>query len=394
MARLLVLVPDYISAILKKGEYQPRYYNPGEVFSEVHILTTTPDRPELAALQRTVGSARVMLHNLPEDPGLVRGKWWWFDNYQLRRWAEPGVALAREIKPDLMRVHGIDFNSYVAARIKAALGIPFAASLHINPDINATRRHLRSNLTRDEKLNNALFDEIERESLDAADLVMPVYQCIIPYLERMGVRRYEVVYNVLNGEHLRRKDSYARNGRFRILSVGRLFEDKYPENIIRSVHAMPDAELTIVGDGPARAPLEALTAELGVGDRVRFLPAVANDELCASMPGYDVFAIHTEYWELNKSLLEALLTGLPCVVNRRRGLPVPELDGDFILKVENSVESYRGALERIASDDTFRAALGQRAYEHAQARWAPEKTEARVVEIYRRLLQASPHRGA
>jgi len=81
---LLVLVPDHISAIVQKGEYQPRYYNPGEVFDEVHILTTTPDKPDPAALQRTVGRAKLHLHNLPEDERLRDRPWWLLDNFLLR----------------------------------------------------------------------------------------------------------------------------------------------------------------------------------------------------------------------------------------------------------------------------------------------------------------------
>ena len=69
MTRLLVCVPDRITDILVKGEYQPNYYNPGELFDEVHILMTNDDHPGLGALQRTVGRARLFTHNWPEDPG-------------------------------------------------------------------------------------------------------------------------------------------------------------------------------------------------------------------------------------------------------------------------------------------------------------------------------------
>jgi glycosyltransferase involved in cell wall biosynthesis len=113
------------------------------------------------------------------------------------------------------------------------------------------------------------------------------------------------------------------------------------------------------------------------------MPAVPNNELCAMMPSFDVFAIHSEYWELNKSLLEALLTGLPCVVNRRKGLPVPELEGDFILKVDNSEAAYKEVLTRLRSDSAFREDLGRRGYDHAQANWGPDKTEAKFAGIYR-----------
>ena len=388
MRKLLVLVPDYISHILAKGEYQPRYYNPGEVFDEVHILTTTPDRPDLAALQPTVGRAKLFFHTLPEDIRMANRPWRLFDDYLLRRWAEPGVEIARRIAPALIRCHGADWNTYLASRINEALGVPYVVSLHINADVNPTRRFLSSTLSRAQRRQNELFEVLERKGLERADLVMPVYLPIIPYLDRMGVTRYDVCYNVLNGDRLRKKESYECESGFRVLCVGRLFDAKYPDNIIHAVRAMPGAELTIVGDGPARAPLQRLVGELGCADRVHFLPAVPNDDLCAMMPSFDVFAIHSEYWELNKSLLEALLTGLPCVVNRRKGLPVPELEGDFILKVDNSEAGYADALSRLRRDAALRESLGRRACEHAQANWGPDKTEAKFARIYRDTMRA------
>lgn len=387
--RLMVLVPDRISDILVKGEYQPNYYNPGELFDEVHIVTTTDDRPDLAQLQRTVGRARLHVHNVPEQPALIGGNWrrWW--KQPLRDWAKAGVTLARQIKPQLMRVHGADWNIYLAARIKRALGIPYVVSLHINPDVNPVRRYLSGNLTPAQQQQNEFFEYVEHEGLRRADLVMPVYESIVPYVRRHGVTRVEVCYNVLNADYLRKKTSYRRGQPFRIVCVGRLIKEKNPDHLIEAVAQLPEVELTIVGDGPERPRLEALARDLGCGPRVLFRPAVANDELCALLPSFDLFAVHTEYWELNKSVLEALLTGLPLVINRRTGSPVPELaDADFVQFVDNTTAGYRDAITALMRDDAAREALGRRAFAHAQAHWAPARTEQKVVDIYRRVLTA------
>ncbi len=387
MPRLLVIVPDYITAILKKGEYQPRYYNPGQVFDEVHILMTNADKPDSEALRRTVGDAKLFLHNLPEPANIERWSWTIFTDRMLQKWAAPGIELARRIKPDLIRCHGADFNCYLASQIHRQLQIPYVVSLHINADVNPTRRYLDSALSPQLRRHNALFEHVEREALGHASLVMPVYQPILPYLERMGVKRYDVCYNVLNGDHLRRKSSYALHGAGRIVCVGRLFDDKYPASIIRAVGALPGVELDIVGDGPARPSLEALVAELDLKERVCFRPAVPNDQLCAELPDYDLFAVHSEYWELNKSVLEALLTGLPVVINRRNGLPVPELDGDFVIRVENTEQDYGAAFRSLLNDESLRASVGQRAYAHAQQNWGPHVTEAKFADIYRSLIR-------
>lgn len=383
----MVVIPDRISDILVKGEYQPNYYNPGELFDEVHIVTTTDDRPDLDALQRTVGRARLFVENVPENPKLIAGNWraWWKN--PLNAWAHRGVELARTIRPHLIRCHGADWNTFLASRIRRACGVPYVVSLHINPDVNPPRRYLGSELSREQQRHNDFFEYIEREGLLHADLVMPVYEPIVPYLERLGVTRVEVCYNILNGVRLRQKTDYHLAAAPRVLYVGRLLKEKNPDNIIRALARIPGATLTIVGDGPLRAELEALTDELRLRGRVIFEPAVANDDLCARLPEYDLFALHTEYWELSKSLLEALLTGLPVILNRRLGEPVPELARtDIVRFVDNTPDCYHAALSTLIADDAARENLGRRANAHARLLWSPAVAEAKVTGIYRRLM--------
>ena len=394
MKKLLVIVPDRISQILQKGEYQPDYYNPGRLFDEVHILMTNDDRPDANQLQRTVGNARLFVHNHPETSELIVRRWSWFGHRGLRVWADRGVEIARRIRPELIRCHGADWNAYLASRIKRTLGIPYVVSLHINPDVNPPRRFVHSQLDDSERRHNQFFEYLEREGLRNADLVMPVYQPIVPYLRRMGVTRFQVCYNILNRGFLTPKADYRLGSPVRIVCVGRLFDKKDPTNIIRAVAQIPGVELTVIGDGPKRHDLEALVRHLGATDQILFEPAVPNDDLCRRLPRYDIFAVHTEYWEINKSVLEALLTGLPVIVNRRNGPPVPELEGDFVLKVENTVEGYRSAIQRLIADHDFRASLGRLAQCHARERWSPERTEAEVVTVYQNVVNGKAHNAS
>lgn len=385
--RLLVLVPDRLSEIISKGEMQPAYYNPSEVFDDVHIMMTNDDRPDLVALQYLVGKAKLTVHNYPDDLNLVGKRPGFLRGQRLRQWAKGGVDIARAIAPDMIRCHGADWNTYLASRIKAELGIPYVVSLHINPDVNPVRRFKGTDLTPAQLRHNDFYEYLECEALRNADLVMPVYKPILPYLERLGVPRVEVCYNVLNKLYLRKKTDYTLNDPARVLYVGRLFDEKDPAHIISAVADLPGVTFTIVGDGPIRPRLEAQVAELGMGNRVRFLPAVPNDQLCELLVESDIFAVHTEYWEISKSVLEAVLTGLPVIINKRIGAPVPEFEeGDFLHMVDNTVEDYKKALTHLLTDHEARAALGRRAFEHANKNWAPAITEAKFAAIYNGIL--------
>lgn len=226
----------------------------------------------------------------------------------------------------------------------------------------------------------------ERETLKTADLTLPVYEPIREYAERRGAKRIQVCYNVINPTYLRKKESYLLKNPPRIISVGRQIRGKNPENLICAV-ARLDAELTLVGDGEYHDHLRSVAQACGILDRVAFHRAVPNDRLCDMLADFDIFATHTDYYEIPKSVMEPLLTGLPTVLNRRIGKPVPELQGDWVLLVENSVEGYYRALQHLLTDHEAREALGRRAYAHAQEHFAPPRTEAKVVEIYQQLLK-------
>ena len=79
----------------------------------------------------------------------------------------------------------------------------------------------------------------------------------------------------------------------------------------------PRATLTIAGDGPLRAELESLTAQLGMGARVRFAGFLAQEELRVLYASAHFFLHPSETTAegdregVPNSLLEAMATGLP-----------------------------------------------------------------------------------
>lgn len=67
-----------------------------------------------------------------------------------------------------------------------------------------------------------------------------------------------------------------------LLSLGRLAAEKNHAQLVRLLAAQPEENrpwLVFVGDGPARSDLEALTKELKLTDRVRFVGMVKPDEV-------------------------------------------------------------------------------------------------------------------
>jgi glycosyltransferase involved in cell wall biosynthesis len=290
-----------------------------------------------------------------------------------------------------VRCYGAHLNAFAALEIRRELGVPFVVSLHINPD-----EDIRGRLTGfGDRLRAKALSRLERRTLREADLVLPVYQSIVPYLERIGVQRYEVAYNLLPASSLRRKRDYALHEPVEIVSVGRQIPEKLPLRLIEAVAGLPSTRLTLIGDGPEHERLRRAAVESGAAERIAFERVVPNDVLCRRLPEFDVFATHSEYWELSKAVLEAFLSGLPVVLNRRRGEPVPELTDDICVLVEDSAAGYGRALQQLIADPDLRRSLGEAAAERADRLWSPTQTEARLVGVYRRLLiqNQGPARG-
>ena len=381
---LLNIITDPLSHLEEKGEITSRYYNPGEVFDEVHILMTNGDKPNAEALQKMAGNAKLHFHNLPADKTLLLKSLFWRPSL-LKGWAAEGVKLAKEIKPDLIRSYGNYINGFVASEIKRELGIPYVVSLHTHPDEN--RRDISFGW------KNFLYYHftaaVENVTLKNADSVVVVYRSILSYVERRKTGKIKTIYNAVNPDKIVAKESYDVDGPLKIFSVGRLIPGKNPDKLIEAA-IKTGARLTVVGDGPLRGGLMKQAKGIAGPGQVNFIKRMTNDELCEKSPSYDVFAIHSDYDGIPKTVLEASLSGLPIIVNSRNNMnQVPEFEDGWMELVENSASGYAEALERMTAK-THREEMGKKAREYAENHWHPQQTEARYAELYREFLTTQP----
>jgi glycosyltransferase involved in cell wall biosynthesis len=96
----------------------------------------------------------------------------------------------------------------------------------------------------------------------------------------------------------------------------------------------PRARLTVAGDGPERAGLEALTRDLGIAERVRFIGNVANDEALRLLAGADVLLNASRVDNMPIALIEAMVRGVPIVSTNAGGIPFLVRHGETALLVE------------------------------------------------------------
>lgn len=215
--------------------------------------------------------------------------------------------------------------------------------------------------------------EIERRTVE---------ECGVPP-ER--ARRIPYGVDVLGeGEARARAGASLKGEPLRIGYVGRLVREQ------KRVHEMAplvselarrgvDFELHVVGDGEARASLEAELKRLGVADDVKFWGWLGPAEVKRRLKKLDVFLLMSDYEGLSVALLEAMGQALaPVVTDIRSGTGEVVVDGrnGYLLPV-GDVGAFAERLERLASDRRLLASLRTAAWEASQP-----YTVARMVDEY------------
>jgi glycosyltransferase involved in cell wall biosynthesis len=112
------------------------------------------------------------------------------------------------------------------------------------------------------------------------------------------------------------------------LSVGHLIERKAHHHAIAALAELPGASLLIVGEGPERAALAALSERLGVASRVHLLGARRHAELARLYGAADVLILASTREGWANVMLEAMACGTPVIAGpawgSREAISAPE----------------------------------------------------------------------
>lgn len=377
---LLVVTEDLLSDIVAKGEVTPRYFNPCDAFQEVHLVLLSDDGVSAEDLAPMAGAGRLVMHRL--GAVRLRGTLGWRPRL-MEKWVKATTDVIAEVRPTALRTHGNYVAGYVAAQARLRTGVPLVVSLHGQPD-----EWSPGPLGPKASLLAFLRRRLERETLSSADVVIAVYRQLVPHARRLGAADVRVIHNYV-ADDIAPKTTYALHDAGLVVSVGRHCRGKEADQIIRGVASVPRARLRLIGQGPLLGTMRDVARRTGAGDRIEFVPAVPNRELCDGLCDHDVFAIRCDSCGIPKTLIEAMLAGMPCVVNRRDGEPVPEIPADAVMYVEGGDVGYRDAIEALLSDEALRRTLGHKGRKFAQRTFAPAAMESAVSGIYAELSEGA-----
>jgi glycosyltransferase involved in cell wall biosynthesis len=212
-------------------------------------------------------------------------------------------------------------------------------------------------------------------------------QAIARDLTRWGVPS-ERVHAIPNGIDIPEDEArQSGNGVVHFVSMGRLDADKAVDQTIRAfagLSADMPAHLTILGDGPCRRELEALSERLGQEKRIVFRGAVAD--VTPYLREADVYLSTSVSEGMSNALLEAMSHAVMPVVSRVSGVAelVEEDVTGLVFAPGNETVLARRLEESLAMTTERRRATGEAA-QAAVRRFSLDRVAERHLVLYRSL---------
>lgn len=221
-----------------------------------------------------------------------------------------------------------------------------------------------------------------------ADRVLPVTEVLAGHVMAAGVARdrIEVIPNGIHQEEFPAPEPAPAEPRADLTLgfVGFVRDWHGLDVVVRDIAAWqgtPRLSLLVVGEGPARPGLEALAAELGIADRVRFTGLAAREAVPGLVAGFDIALQPAAVpYASPLKVFEYMAAGRAIVAPDQPNLrEVLDDDRTALLFDPARPGALWEAVLRLAADPALRARLGEAARAEVLARDLTWEGNARRV---------------
>ena len=187
------------------------------------------------------------------------------------------------------------------------------------------------------------------------------------------------------------------NENIRILTVARLVEKKGVQYGIQAfakvLKKYSNIEYKIVGDGPLKEDLESMIKRLGIGEKVKLLGRMAQEEVIEIMKDATILLAHSVTGDNGDQegipvvLMEALALGLPVISTYHSGIPELVKDGKSgFLVPEKDIDSLAEKLMYLIKDPKIRIKISQEGRKYVKENHDINDLNDQLLEVYQQVL--------
>jgi glycosyltransferase involved in cell wall biosynthesis len=293
----------------------------------------------------------------------------------LRQLAPRARRLARAAPALHLHAHFAYEAALDALRIGRLLDVPVSVTAHA-ADIYLDPRNLRA------KLRRAAF------ATSGCDYTVADLRLLA------GAEHAGGIVKVVMGVDLRRFERTAPHpGGRQVLAIGRLVPKKGFIHLLRAAALAPDVRVTILGEGPERAALEAEVVRLGLAGRVALPGPAEPDAVRAALQAADLLCAPSvitpdgDRDSMPVVVKEALAMEVPVVASEEVGLPEIVHPEWGALAPPGDPAALAEAIDSVlARPPAERAAMGRAGREHVIRAANLETETARLADLIARTL--------
>lgn len=170
---------------------------------------------------------------------------------------------------------------------------------------------------------------------------------------------------------------------FLVAGAGRFVPRKGMDLLLRAAARVPNAWVWLIGEGRERPALEALAADLGIADRVRFTGWL--EEPVHHIAAADVFAMPSRHEPLGNSVLDAWRAGVPVVSTRSEG-PAWYMrhEKNGLLTDIDDVEDFARQIARVRRAHKMRARIVQGGVDSLDGQFSKDRIVDQYLDLFAR----------
>lgn len=224
------------------------------------------------------------------------------------------AALCR--KPDWVGGFYLVANAIVAALVARLVG---ARSMYFcvggPAEVLDGGCHSKDNITGKMETVDAVVESRLLKIAGTFDTIITMGTKAVAFFREKSVRTaFHVVSGGIDPSQFQRA---TESPRYDLILTGRLVEIKRIDVLLQAVkiaaERVPDIKAVIVGDGPLRGSLQALSADLHIDRHICF--AGHQDDVAGWLRRSRIFALTSDSEGLSLSMMEAMMCGLPAIVS-------------------------------------------------------------------------------